>query len=47
MVDTLFAQDALVRSFEWVHIYLWLGKRHFYDRISDGGPCVWIGERCS
>src|SRR5262249_23651663 len=37
LVDTLFAQDALVRSFERAHIYLWLGKRHFYDWISEGG----------
>src|SRR6266404_9343287 len=47
LVDTLFAQDALVRSFERAHIYLWLGKRHFYDWIGDGGPCVWVGERGS
>src|SRR6516165_2155874 len=37
LVDALFAQDALVRSFERTHIYLWLGKRHFYGWISDGG----------
>src|SRR6266478_9129880 len=42
LVDALFAQDALVRSFERAHIYLWLGKRHFYDWIGDGGPCVWV-----
>src|SRR5262249_42534116 len=37
LVDALFAQDALIRSFERAHINLWLGKRHFYDWISDGG----------
>src|SRR5215831_13396520 len=47
LVDALFAQDALVRSFERPYIYLWLGKRHFYDWISDGGPCAWVGERGS
>jgi hypothetical protein len=36
LVDTLFAQDALVRSFERARIHLWLGKRRFYDWISDG-----------
>src|SRR5262245_57645569 len=47
LVDTLFGQDALVRSFERAHIYLWLGKRHFYDWISNGGPCARVGERGS
>src|SRR6516164_558413 len=47
LVDALFAQDALVRSFERAHIYLWFGKQHFYVRISDGGPCLWVGERGS
>src|SRR5215510_3884256 len=47
LVDALFAQDALVQSFERAHIYLWLGKRHFYEWISDGGPCAWVGERGS
>src|SRR6266566_8683861 len=47
LVDALFAQDALVRNFERAYIYLWLGERHFYDRIGDGGPCVWVGERGS
>src|SRR3989440_10044817 len=45
LVDTLFGQDALVRSFERAHIYLWLGKRHFYDWISEGSACVRVGER--
>src|SRR5215510_1518082 len=47
LIDTYFAQDALVRSFERAHIYLWLGKRRFYNWISDGGPCAWVGECCS
>src|SRR5215471_2994784 len=47
LIDALFAKDALVRSFERANIYLWLGKRHFYDWISDGGPCVWVGARDS
>src|SRR5262249_31227058 len=37
LVDALFAQDTLVRSFEPAYIYLCLGKRHFYDWISDRG----------
>src|SRR5262249_10358195 len=47
LIDAHFDQDALVRSFERAHIYLWLGKRHFCDWISDGGPCAWVGECCS
>src|SRR5262245_55119513 len=31
LVDALFGQDALVRSLERAHIYLWLGKRHFHE----------------
>jgi hypothetical protein len=37
LVDARFAQDARIRSFERAHINLWLGNRHFYDWISDGG----------
>jgi len=47
LVDALFAQDALVRSFERAHIYLWLDERDLYDCISEVGPCVRIGERGS
>src|SRR5262249_28232424 len=37
LVDALFAQNALARSFERAHIYLWLGRRHCYGWISDSG----------
>src|SRR5881227_2121874 len=47
LVDAVLSRETLVRSFERGHIYLWLGKRHFYDWISEGGPCVRIGERGS
>src|SRR5215831_18575373 len=47
LVDTVFGQDALVRSFERAHIYHWLDKRDFYDWISKGSPCVQIGARGS
>src|SRR5436190_16305326 len=37
LVDALFAQDALVRSFERAYVCLWLGRRLVYGWISDGG----------
>jgi hypothetical protein len=47
LVDAVFAQDALVRSFERAHIYLWLDERDFYDWISEGSARVRIGARGS
>src|SRR5262249_11373109 len=47
LVEAPFAQDALVRSFERAHIYLWLDERDFYDWISEGSHCVRIGKRGS
>src|SRR5262249_62222269 len=47
LVDALFAQDALVRSFGRAHIYLWLDERDFCGWISEGSPCARIGERGS
>src|SRR6476620_9321945 len=45
LVDALFGQDALVYNFERAHIYIWLGKGHCYDLLSDGGQCECVGER--
>src|SRR5215831_3508194 len=46
LVDAVLSREALVRSFERAHTYLWLDERDFYDRISGSGP-VRIGERGS
>src|SRR4029079_13548064 len=37
LVDALFAQDALVRSFEGAHVWLWLVRRHLYGWVSNRG----------
>src|SRR5262249_28920701 len=42
-VDAVVSREALVRSFERAHIYVWLGERNFYSRISGGAPCVRLG----
>src|SRR5262249_38236416 len=47
LVDAVLSREALVRSFERAHTYLWLDERDFYDWISEGSHCVRIGERGS
>src|SRR5262249_18027475 len=42
LVDALFAQDALVRSFERANIYLWLDEGHFYGWFFVGDPLVCV-----
>src|SRR5262249_23143214 len=38
LVDAVLSREALVRSFERAHTYLWLDERDFYDWISEDGP---------